>query len=222
MIRVLLAEDDEVFRLGLTVSLQKIPEIDLVGSCPDGQSAIELTEQLQPDLILMDIGLPIINGIEATSIVKEKYPHIKILVLTSHSEPKVVEEMMAAGADGYCIKGISTERLNALIFDVFQGNLWIDASVAEQMKHYFKQSKKNEPSSPISPTELKELELLTERELEVLQLIAQGKKNQDIADTLYISPGTVRVHVHSILHKLNVKDRTQAALFIIKQQYPNP
>src|SRR5437763_934201 len=105
MIRVMLVEDDEVFRIGVTVSLRNSLNIQIVGNCSDGKAAIAMADDLRPDLILMDIGLPVISGIEATRIIKAKHPTMKILVLTSHSEPKIVEEIMNVGADGYCLKG---------------------------------------------------------------------------------------------------------------------
>jgi len=217
MIRVLLVEDDEVFRLGITVSLKQYDNIELVGTCLDGKTAIETVDELPLDLILMDIGLPVLSGIEATKQIKARHPEIKILVLTSHAEPKTVDQIMNAGADGFCLKGISTERLHTLIEEVYQGAFWIDAAVADQVKKYFQFEKHlDEPKEPLGiPLEV--LETLTEREQEVLTLIASGKKNNDIAEILKISPGTVRVHVHSILNKLNVKDRTQAALFVVQK-----
>lgn len=216
MIRILLVEDDEVFRLGLTVSLKKQPDIELIGACGDGKSAIATAEQLQPDLILMDIGLPLVSGIQATKSIKRKHPEIKILVLTSHSDSKTVDQIMNAGADGFCLKGISTERLYTLIQEVYQGAFWIDPAVADQIKKYFQTGSQRPVKEELIELAPEGLESLTEREQQVLALLAEGKKNQDIADTLLISPGTVRVHVHSILNKLNVKDRTQAALFVIR------
>jgi len=217
MIRVMLVEDDEVFRLGVTVSLKQSPQIDIVGNCADGKTAAAMVDELQPDIVLMDIGLPVMSGLEATRIIKAKHPHIKVLVLTSHSDPKIVEEMMEVGADGYCLKGVCTERLQTLIQDVNEGAFWVDAAVAEQVKKYMRGEKSaTKPEQSHIPVEV--LESLTEREQEVLALIAEGKKNADIADILCISPGTVRVHVHSILHKLNVKDRTQAALFVVQKK----
>jgi len=218
MIRVLLVEDDEVFRMGMMVSLKKYEDIDLIGASTDGKEAIAAAKKLKPDLILMDIGLPVLSGIEATKAIKEKQPQIKILVLTSHSEAKTVDQIMNAGADGFCMKGISTERLHLLIQEVHQGAFWIDPVVAAQIKQYLQADRQSLTTDMPLTIPMEALESLTEREQEVLALIAAGKKNLDIADILMISPGTVRVHVHSILNKLNVKDRTQAALFVVRKQ----
>jgi len=215
MIRLLLVEDDEVFRIGMMVSLKKYSDIDLIGTSADGKEAIRVANDLKPDLILMDIGLPVLSGIEATKAIKEKHPQIKILVLTSHSETKTVDQIMNAGADGFCMKGISTERLHMLIQEVYQGAFWIDPVVAAQIKQYLQADR--QPLTTEITIPMAALESLTEREQEVLALIAAGKKNLDIADILMISPGTVRVHVHSILNKLNVRDRTQAALFVVRK-----
>lgn len=220
MIRVLLVEDDEVFRLGLTASLKEHDKLELIGVCGDGKTALDLSVELQPDVVIMDIGLPVVSGIQATKSIKSRFPNIKILILTSHSDAKTVEQIVQAGADGYCVKGISTERLHHLIQEAHEGAYWIDPLVAEQIKRYMKSGKLTEQESASEKLEIPEsspLALLTQREREVLALIADGKKNLEIADILVISPGTVRVHVHSILNKLNVKDRTQAAIFLMRK-----
>jgi two-component system NarL family response regulator len=216
MIKLLLVEDDEVFRLGLTMSLKQSKEINLAGAASDGETAVITAEKLKPDLILMDIGLPVLSGIEATKAIKAKYPQIKVLILTSHSDPKLVEQIMGAGADGFCLKGVSTERLLGIIQEVYQGAFWVDEAIAEQIKKYFRGGQTVCEQTITLPFQA--LKVLTEREQEVLRLMALGKKNLDIAEILCISPGTVRVHVHSILNKLKVKGRTQAALYAVQKQ----
>ncbi len=215
MIRILLVEDDEIFRIGLTIALKKSPEVTLLDSCGDGETALKLAQALKPDLILMDIGLPVMTGIEASKALKQQLPDLKILALTSHTEPHIVNQIMDAGADGFCLKGVSTERLIVSIEEVYRGTFWVDAAVAEVLRTRF---------GPANPAEARAkpknhegvvpplLNSLTEREQEILGLLAEGKKNSEIAELLFISPGTVRVHVHSILNKLDVRDRTQAAL----------
>lgn len=126
---------------------------------------------------------------------------------------------MRAGADGFCVKGISTEQLQKLIHDVVRGVFWVDAAVANQIKRQLQDTHERVVDTLTEPVP-KEIETLTEREREVLCLIAKGKKNTEISDLLFISPGTVRVHVHAILHKLNVKDRTQATLFFLRGGSP--
>jgi two-component system NarL family response regulator len=207
MIRVLLVEDDEIFRIGLTVSLKKAEAVELVGTCGDGQMALSLAQELKPDLILMDIGLPIMTGIEATQEIKRLLPSVKILALTSHTEPKIVNQIMDSGADGFCLKGVSTERLLVTIEEVYRGTFWVDAAVADLLRNRFAKPEQAKNAGVITPDKT-----LTDREQEVLGLLAEGKKNSEIAEILCISPGTVRVHVHSILNKLDVRDRTQAAL----------
>jgi two-component system NarL family response regulator len=216
MINILLVEDDEIFRIGLTVSLKQSTEVTLIGTCGDGKSAIALTEELNPDVVLMDLGLPILDGIEATRQIKAINPSMKVLALTSHTESKIVNQIMDAGADGFCLKGVSTERLIASIKEVFEGNFWVDASIVEQIKLRLK--RKAGLEKPLKAQNMLDplLESLTDREQEVLALIAEGRKNSEIAAILGISHGTVRVHVHSILHKLDVKDRTQAAILAHK------
>jgi two-component system NarL family response regulator len=214
MIRVLLVEDDEIFRIGLTISLKKSDVVDLVGTASDGEIALKQAESLKPDLILMDLGLPVMTGMDATKELKKRIPSIKVLALTSHTEPKIVNQIMDAGADGFCLKGVSTERLVLSIEEVHRGTFWVDAAVAEIIRNRHK-SMPN-PQEEDFQLDTEALKTLTEREQEVLGLIAQGKKNSEIAELLCISHGTVRVHVHSILHKLDVRDRTQAALLISK------
>lgn len=215
MIRILLVEDDEIFRLGLTVSLKKSEAVDLLGTCSDGETALKLTEELKPDLILMDVGLPVMTGIEATREIKKRLPGIKVLALTSHTEPKIVNQIMDAGADGFCLKGVSTDRLIVSIEEVYRGTFWVDAAVAEMIRNRYTKPDQTQGGIHNNSQEAA-IKTLTEREQEVLGLIAQGKKNSEIAELLCISHGTVRVHVHSILHKLEVRDRTQAALLAQK------
>ncbi|MGL5082073.1 MAG: response regulator transcription factor [Microcoleaceae cyanobacterium] len=211
-LRILLVEDDELFRLGLSTRLQRESGFEIVAETGDGDVAIELTNQYRPDVVLLDIGLPGIGGIEACVQIKQRHPHLAVLVLTSHSQKQLIERLIAAGADGYCLKGIDAENLVLALRSVVSGASWWDQRSTTEIRAVF--ARKSINSAP----QLQPLETpLTHREQEVLALIACGKANQEIAQELSISVGTVRVHVHVILQKLDVRDRTQAAIIAIQR-----
>lgn len=213
-LKILLIEDDELFRLGLRVRLQQEPDLEVVAEAEDGETAIELASQHPLDAVLLDVGLPGIGGIEACRQLKQRHPQLPILALTSHSQAALIARLVEAGAQGYCLKGIAAETLILALRSVVAGASWWDATATQTIRTAL------EPSSSLpSSTELSKTDaLLTQREQEILALIATGKSNPEIAKTLYITPGTVRVHVHSILHKLGVRDRTQAVIVALKKQ----
>lgn len=209
ILRILLAEDDELFRLGLRIRLQQEPDLEIIAEAEDGETAVGLTKTHEIDLVLLDIGLPGIGGIEACRQIKQQQPQLPILVLTSRSEKSLIARLIVAGAQGYCLKGIPAEKLMLAVRSVAAGASWWDRTATTEIQAAFQ----NEPSL-IPPSD----NPLTKREQEILALVATGKSNQEIADILYISAGTVRVHVHAILHKLDVRDRTQAAVLAIQKQ----
>jgi len=209
ILRILLAEDDELFRLGLRMRLQQEPDLEIIAEAEDGETAVGLTKTHAIDLVLLDIGLPGIGGIEACRQIKQQQPQLPILVLTSRSEKNLIARLITAGAQGYCLKGIPAEKLMLAVRSVSAGASWWDQTATTEIQAAFQ----NEPSL-IHPSD----NPLTKREQEILALVATGKSNQEIADILYISAGTVRVHVHAILHKLDVRDRTQAAVLAIRKQ----
>ncbi|MEN9567507.1 MAG: hypothetical protein RLZZ69_2703 [Cyanobacteriota bacterium] len=207
-LRLLLVEDDELFRLGLVVRLQRESEIEIVAEAIDGEMAVELTNQYLPDVVLLDVGLPGIGGVEACRQIKQLHPHIPVLVLTSHFKKQLIEQLIAAGASGYCLKGIEAETLILALRSVAAGASWWDAATTAEIRSAFK-------STPVKETNNKNP--LTSRETEILTLIAAGKSNNQIAQQLHITIGTVRVHVHAILQKLEVRDRTSAVIMAIQQ-----
>jgi two-component system NarL family response regulator len=162
----------------------------------------------------LDVGLPGIGGIEACRQIKQRHPQLPVLVLTSHSQPGLIVRLVAAGAQGYCLKGIAAETLILALRSVAAGASWWDATATQTIRTAFNPVADPE-RAPASP---KAGNALTQREQEILELIAAGKNNPEIAQTLYITPGTVRVHVHSILHKLGVRDRTQAMMVAMQNQ----
>ena len=232
-IKLMLVEDHILTRIGLKVSLEKFDNLEVVAETANGREAIELANSKNPDLIIMDIGLVELDGIEATKKIKETNPNIKVIMLTSHESEREIIASLASGSDGYCLKDTSPEQLYTAINSVYEGNAWLSSQVAEKVLrnlygkdiNQIKQidfTKKtdttiaqkiaNKPSGIYIPTVP-----LSDRELEVLKLIVDGKSNQDIAGKLFITLATVKTHVRSILNKLSVDDRTQAAVKAMRE-----
>lgn len=213
LIKILLVEDDELFRLGLRVRLQQEADLEIVAEAEDGETAIELVKQNLLDLVLLDMGLPGIGGIEACRQIKQQNPQLPILVLTSHSQTSLIIRLIEVGAQGYCLKGIAAEKLILAMRSVAAGASWWDATATKEIRS----SLIAEASSPELKNITKPINPLTQREQEILSLLAAGKNNQEIAHALYIAPGTVRVHIHAILQKLAVSDRTQAVIVALQK-----
>ncbi len=204
-LRLLLVEDDELFRLGLRVRLQQEVDIQTITEAEDGETALTIAQQMPFDLVLLDIGLPGIGGIETCRQLKTAHPELPILILTSRNEPELVTRFIQAGVQGYCLKGVAAETLVLAVRSITAGASWWDATATQSIRQTLTaQSPEPATHPPTNP--------LTQREREVLALIATGQTNPEIAQILYISAGTVRVHVHAILHKLAVSDRTQAII----------
>lgn len=214
VLKILLVEDDELFRLGLRMRLQQETCIEIVAEAEDGEQAVELAKRYQLDLVLLDVGLPGIGGIEACRQIKQQHPNLPILVLTSRSEKHLIARLIEVGAQGYCLKGIPSESLILALRSVAAGASWWDQTATTEIRAAFEGN--NVAVSSLQNTELLE-NPLTKREQEILALVAAGKSNQEIAGILHIAPGTVRVHVHAILQKLEVRDRTQAAVLAIQK-----
>lgn len=211
-IKILLVEDDELFRLGLQVRLQQETGLEIIAEAEDGETALELIKQNPFDVVLLDVGLPGIGGIETCRQIKQQNPHLPILVLTSHSQKTLISRLIEAGAQGYCLKGIAAEKLVLALRSVAAGASWWDATATKEIRSSFESGVFGTDSDNISKSNP-----LTQREQEILSLLAVGKTNQEIALILYITPGTVRVHVHAILHKLGVSDRSQAVAVALQK-----
>ncbi|WP_346292997.1 response regulator transcription factor [Sphaerothrix gracilis] len=210
-LKILLVEDDELFRLGLATRLQQESMLEIAAEAEDGETALDLVKQQKFDIVILDVGLPGIGGVETCRQIKQQQPHLPILVLTSHSQPTLINRLIEAQAHGYCVKGVAAESLILAIQSVAGGASWWDAQATEQIRAQFQQSMAEVPQLP--PTQENPL---THREREILTLIASGKSNSEIAESLYIAAGTVRVHVHTILQKLEVRDRTQAVVIALR------
>lgn len=218
-LRILLVEDDELFRLGLRVRLQQEQELEIVAEAEDGETALELANRYPLDIVLLDVGLPGIGGIEACRQIKQQHPKLPILVLTSRSQQSLIGRLIDAGAQGYCLKGIAAETLVLALRSVAAGASWWDQTATTEIRAAFN---RGNTSSELSGTDDELTTPLTQREQEILDLLASGKTNQEIAEILHIVSGTVRVHVHTILQKLKVHDRTQAVVVAIKKKLITP
>jgi two-component system, NarL family, response regulator len=205
-LKVLLVEDDELFRLGLQVRLKQEPDIEVLVEASDGETALDLVKQQLFDLVLLDVGLPGLGGLETCRQLKQNYPHLPILVLTSRNERSLISRLVTAGAQGYCLKGVAAETLILAMRSVIAGASWWDAAATAEIHTIFQ----NQETKDFNEQSLNKANPLTRREQEILALMAARKTNQEIAEILYIAPGTVRVHIHAILHKFNVGDRKQA------------
>jgi DNA-binding NarL/FixJ family response regulator len=203
--RILIVEDDPLMQLGLEQALSEYPEFEIVGQAEDGYAGVQLALERKPDLVVMDIGLPRLDGIAATKQIKAVLPAIHVVMLTSHTLQTEVVAALSSGADAYCIKGASLERLLAAIAAAKEGATYLDPQIARLVLDNLK------PPAPQQP-----IANLSERELEVLKLIVTGKSNSEIAEALYLSPNTIKTHVRGIMNKLAVDDRVQAAVVALR------
>jgi DNA-binding NarL/FixJ family response regulator len=208
MIRVLVCDDQAVVTDGLELILNADPEIQVVGTAHDGAEALLVIPQVKPDLVLMDLKMPGMNGIQATREISQKYPHLKVLVLTTFGDDEWVFDAIRSGAAGYLLKGTPRQELIKAVKGTVSGQTHVDPAVAGKLLSHIAQNPARQETSVADE--------LSERELEILQLLAQGLTNAEIADRLYLTRGTVRNYVSAILAKLGVEDRTQAALIAVK------
>lgn len=216
MINVLLVEDHELYRMGLSMLLSKAEGITLCAEAADGLEGIKSARENNPDVILMDIGLPNIDGIEATQRIKDFNPDVKILIFTSRDSENDVFEAFKAGADGYIMKGATPEQTISAIKSVYEGVGWIDPNIAKMVFSNLQKPSANVVTEP-EPKKSNNSYGLTERELDVLELMVEGLSNPQIADKLVITKATAKAHVHSILQKLCVSSRTQATVTAMKE-----
>ncbi|MBW4469612.1 MAG: response regulator transcription factor [Stenomitos rutilans HA7619-LM2] len=205
MIRLLLVDDQTIFRQDLAKLLSLEGDLEVTGQASNGQEALALVPTLQPDVILMDVRMPVCNGVEATREICQRYRWIRVLVLTMFDDDEYIHQALRAGALGYLLKDTPAMQIAIAVRSVYLGYAQLGPSIAPKI---FAQLKTNELLS-----EEKVKYLLSKRELDVLSLIGQGKNNQEIAQTLYLTEGTVRNYVTRILSQLGVRDRVQAALW---------
>jgi DNA-binding NarL/FixJ family response regulator len=215
-IRVLVVDDQQLMREGLASLLSIQPGIEIVGAAANGQEAVEQAQALSPDIILMDVRMPVMDGITATQQVRQQLPSCQVLMLTTFDDDEYIVKALMAGASGYLLKDIPAEDLAKAVQLAYRGIYQLEPSIAGKLIGALAASPSSRISSPasaVSPAAIAQQYDLTEREVEVLRLIAQGATNREIAEELVISEGTVKNHISNILSRLGLRDRTQAAIF---------
>jgi DNA-binding NarL/FixJ family response regulator len=212
-IRVVICDDHALFRRGLAMVLEGEPGIAVVGEAEDGEAAVAAAEELAPDVILMDVRMPKLSGIEATKAIAERAPSTRILMLTVSDEEEDLYEAIKAGAAGYLLKEISIEEVAGAIRSVVSGQSLITPSMASKLLAEFTNLSKRAEAKQAVP-----VPRLTSRELEVLKLVAQGMSNKEIAADLYISENTVKNHVRNILEKLHLHSRMEAVVYAVREK----
>lgn len=209
MIKILICDDQSIVCEGLQVIFASDPEIEVAGIAHDGAQAIELIPALQPDLVVMDLKMPIMNGVQATRIIRERFANVHVLVLTTYDDDEWVFDAIRSGAEGYLLKDTPREHLIAAVKETVLGKNHIDPAVAGKLLTALQQTPKMAASTTMAYQ-------LSERERDVLRLLAKGLTNAEIAQQLFLSEGTIRNYISEILAKLNVADRTQAALLAVR------
>jgi len=207
MIRLLLVDDQALVRQGLATLLALESDFEIIGQATNGNEAVSLAGEHSPDVVLMDIRMPVCDGVAATGLIKRDHPDIKVLVLTTFDDDELIVQAMAAGASGYLLKNSPMEQLASAIRSVSNGYTQLGPTIAPKI--FSRLSKGSNPAKAAVDLE----KMFTARELEVLRLLGEGKSNKEIAKTLYITEGTVKNHITKILSQLEVRDRTQAALW---------
>jgi DNA-binding NarL/FixJ family response regulator len=205
MIRILLVDDQDLIRRGMKALLKSDADLEIVGEANNGEAAVAQVEQLKPDLVLMDVRMPGMDGVAATRIICQRFPHTRVLVLTTFDDQTYVRQALEAGAAGYLLKDTPFEELTQAIRMVHKGYTQLGPGIASKALG-------GEPAPPAQV----DLGDLTPREREILQLIAQGSSNREIAQQLFLSEKTVRNHVSNLLSRLGLRDRTQAAILMHK------
>jgi two-component system NarL family response regulator len=212
-LRVIIADDHALFRRGLEMVLEKEPDIEVVGEAHDGQQAVDRAQELMPDVMLMDVRMPRRSGIEATQRIKELLPHVQIIVLTNSDEEADLYDSIKAGASGYLLKEISSEEVAEAVRSVHAGHSRISPAMASKLLSEFQaMTRRADDRQPLAPPRL------TDRELEVLRLVAKGLGNRDIAKDLYISENTVKNHIRNILEKLQLHSRMEAVIYAVREK----
>jgi DNA-binding NarL/FixJ family response regulator len=220
--RLILADDHHLLRRGFRSLLSNEPGLEVVGEASNGLEAIEICRRLKPDLVLMDVRMPEMDGITATRTIKQEQPGVGVLMVTMHENPDYLLQALDAGAAGYVLKDAPADRLTSAVHRTLNGESPLNQELATRLLRRLAEEKQQKPYSSPSKRQEPVGEALTPRETEVLTLLTTGQTNQQIAQTLTISKGTAKVHVERIIRKLGVSDRTQAAVRAIELGFTSP
>lgn len=204
--KVLIVDDDGLIRDGIKLSMEIEDDFEVVGTATNGQEAFEICKTNRPDIVLMDIRMPVMDGVLGTKLIKEHFNDIKVVILTTFKDDQYIKEAIQNGAEGYILKSQSLDSIIDSLRVVASGNTVLEKGIAETLHSILKEEKKSESISYD----------FTDREFEVLELIAEGLSNKEISDKIFLSQGTVRNYVSGLLTKLNLRDRTQLAIFYYK------
>lgn len=213
-IKIVIADDQPIIRDGLKMLLELEEDLEIVGLAANGEEAYFLAEEFNPDVILMDIRMPKVDGVLGTRNICAKFPNIKIIILTTFSDDEYIFEALRAGARGYLLKDVHSDELVASIRMIMKGGVLIHPDVAAKLLNGFSNLTQGKKDAELEPkVDKAEVNKLTQREQELVELIGTGKTNREIADKLFLSEGTVKNHITNILSKLYLRDRTQIALY---------
>ena len=213
MIKVLIADDQELIRQSLQIVLNSKQDIEVSDVAANGQEVIQCIRKNKPDIILMDIRMPKMDGVQCTKIIKENYPQIKIIILTTFDDDEYVFNALKYGASGYLLKGVSMDELSDAIRTVYSGRAMINPDIAAKVLRLFSQMAQTNYTIPV---EEKDIRQLTKTEWRIIAQVEKGASNKEIADTLSLSEGTIRNYLSTILNKLNLRDRTQLAIWAVQ------
>lgn len=208
-IKVLLVDDEQLIRNGLAILLASYPSLSIVGQASNGQEAAEFCDSHAVDVVLMDIRMPVSNGIEGTRLIKTNHPNISVLVLTTFQDTEYISQAMRLGASGYLLKDSSSDEIAESINLVFNGNMVLDGKIGKDMLNLT-------PTADQPPFDALSFDL-SPKEVDMIRLVASGLSNQEIADQLYLSLGTIKNNITTILRKLDLRDRTQLAIFAFEK-----
>lgn len=207
-IRVIIADDHVIMREGVALILNNMPDFDVVGQAANGRQAVELVESLQPDIALLDVTMPELNGIDAARLIHQFHPNTKTLMLTMHNDDAIFFDAVQAGASGYVLKGARPDELIQALKEVHNGNVYLSPPMTRKLVNSYLETADSHKKT--------RLDLLTERELEVMRLLAQGLTNREVAEKLVISPSTVQTHRSHIMEKLNLSNRTELVHYVLQ------